>query len=93
MTTFKYKVYYEYDGPSKAAPLRQKKNQDEIDEALERVEFELSIFLDDDNSSISVTPESPTSLILEVATSKREEIFNMALTKCLGGLDLCGEKL
>ncbi len=88
MNSFNYRIYYEYDDSSKAEPASQPKNEDEIKFALERVEFELPVFLEDDKSEISVTPNDSTSIFLKVSTPKIEADLHKALNKCMKGLDL-----
>ncbi|MGE0559372.1 MAG: hypothetical protein AB7E73_13765 [Burkholderiales bacterium] len=91
--TYRYRVYYEFNGPTKADPLRTQKNQKQIADALDRVSFELPVYFDDDEAKITTIPESTNAIVLTVETTQTDELFSQALTKRLRGLDLFASKL
>lgn len=91
--TYRYRVYYEFNGPTKADPFRTQKNEEQIADALDRVSFELSVYLDDDDAKITTSPEAKNAIVLTVETTRSDDSFSQALTKCLRGLDLFASKL
>lgn len=93
MSRHRYRVYYEFNGPTKSDQLRTVKNEEQIAGALERVEFELSVLLDDDSAQISTLPDGANAIILTVETEKTNEAFTLVLTNCLNGLDLFAANL
>jgi hypothetical protein len=93
MTCHRYRIYYEYTGPSKAAPFRSLKSADEVAWALERVPQELPPFLEDRDPRISSEPETDSSIFLTVETFEPDADFLKALERCISGLDLYGTKL
>lgn len=93
MGRHRYRVYYEFNGRSKGDPFRTEKTQEQISDALERVEFELSVILDDEAAKISTSRESARSAILVVETAKPDETVQLSMKACLNGLDLFATKL
>lgn len=93
MTHQRYRIYYQYDGPTKGDPFRSLKSADEVAYALQRVPQELPHFLEDREARITSQPESETSIVLGVETTETEASLIRALERCIGGLDLYGSKL
>lgn len=93
MNRHRYKVYYEFNGPTKSDPLRTEKNKEQIAEALDRVRFELSVYLDDEGARISTSPDSPNAIILTVETTEPDQRVTLSMKHCLNGLDLFATKL
>ncbi len=93
MSRHRYRVYYEFNGRTKGDPFRTEKTKEQIDDALGRVEFELSVILDDDAARISTSPESAKSIILMVETTKPDETVLLSMKSCLNGLDLFSTRL
>ncbi len=93
MTRHQYRIYYQFEGPSKGNPLRSLKSADEVAWALERMPQELGHFLEDRNARISSEPESDTSIVVTVETTEPDADFVKALERCISGLDLYGSKL
>ena len=91
--TYRYRVYYEFNGSTKADPLRKKKTDGQISDALEQVGFELSVYLDDEEATITISPESERAIRLTLETTQPEAVVSRAVEKCLAGLDLFGSKL
>lgn len=93
MDKYRYKVYYQFDGRTKADPFRVEKDSDQIADALSRVELELDVMLDDDDAKLSVAPIGPNEVALTVETTATEETFHRVFKKCLNGLDLYATRL
>lgn len=89
----RYRVYYEFNGPTKADPMRTEKNEEQISDALDRVGFELSVYLDDDGAKITTSPTGRNAIKLTVETTKAEDVFSQSLKKCLTGLDLFASQM
>jgi hypothetical protein len=95
MNRFAYRVYYEYNGPSKSEPFRSPKDQHEISEALRNFPNELPHLLSDQDATVSDEPtkKDANSIIVFVATSLSEAATDEAVKRCLNGLDLFAKKL
>lgn len=94
MNRFKYRAFYKFDGPSRAAPFRSEKSAQEIAEALSRFPLELEHYIDGE-SRVEVPnpqPDSSSSHVTIVTESDRQAI-NEAVKRCLNGLDLYGDPL
>lgn len=88
-----YRVYYEFNGPTKSDPMRTLKTEEQVSDALDRVAFELSVRLDDDNARITASPVENGAITLTAETAKTDESFSQALKKCLNDLDLFASKI
>lgn len=95
MNRFAYSVFYQYDGPSLAAPLRSEKSEQEVVDALARVTVELPYYLSDEHARISETSieGKQRSVVVTVITILSETETADAMAKCLKGLDLYGRQL
>jgi hypothetical protein len=95
MNRFAYRVYYEYNGPSKSDPFRSPKDPHEIAEALRNFPNELPHFLSDQDATVSDEPTQTdaNSIIVFVVTTLSEAATDEAVKRCLNGLDLFGQKL
>jgi len=95
MNSFAYSVFYQYDGPSLAAPLRFEKSEQEVVDALARVTVELPYYLSDEHARIAETSTEgdQRSMVVTIITTLSETETNDAMAKCLKGLDLYGLKL
>jgi hypothetical protein len=93
MSQHRYRVYYEFNGPTKADPLRAEKNKEQIADALESVGFELSVFLDDDSAKITTSKDGERGIVLTIETTQSDVVLARAMHVCLNGLDLRGTKL
>jgi hypothetical protein len=93
MSRHRYRVYYEFNGRTKGDPFRTEKTTEQIADVLGRVEFELSVILDDEAAQISTSAESAKSVVLSLETTKPDETVLLALKSCLNGLDLFATKL
>lgn len=93
MNLHRYKVYYEFNGPTKADPLRTEKNKEQIADALDRVCFELSVYLDDQGARLSASPDSQNAIILTIETTQPDQVVTLSMKWCLNGLDLFATKL
>ncbi len=95
MNRFAYRVYYQYDGPTRSDPLRSPKDSHEVFEALRHFPSALPHYLADQNATVSSEPtkKDPNSIIVFVATVLDETATDDAGKICLNGLDLFGKKL
>lgn len=95
MNRFAYRVYYEYNGPSKSGPFRSPKDSHEISEALRNFPNELPHYLSDQDATVSdeLTKRDTNSTIVFITTTLDEAATDEAVKGCLNGLDLFGEKL
>ena len=95
MNRFAYRVYYEYNGPSRSDPFRSRKNPHEITEALRNFPNELPHYLSDQDATVSGEPtqKDVNSIIVIVVTTLDETATDEAVKRCLNEFDLFGEKL
>jgi hypothetical protein len=61
----RYRVYYKFDGPTKADPMCTQKNEEQISDALDRVSLELSVYLDDDDAKITTSLEGGNAITID----------------------------
>ena len=95
MNEFAYHVYYEYQGPSAAAPLNSPKSADEIRDALLAFPNDLSHYLSDPDARVSMDSmkRTPNSVFVVVRTTDSEARVNEAVAQCLRGLGLLGKPM
>lgn len=95
MNRYKYKVYYEYKGPSHSNPLRIPKDSLQIADALRCFSNELLHYIPDHSATVSSDPDVQelNSITVGVLTTLDEAAMDSAVKRCLNGLDLFGEKL
>jgi hypothetical protein len=87
MSTFKYKPFYKYDGPTHSNPLREELSPEESKERL-RCFFEDIVHYFDEN--IAVSKEGDVVLITgDIKQSDCDELVK----KCLNSLDLFAKKV
>jgi hypothetical protein len=78
MMTYRFNVYYEWQGPSDSNPMASPKTQDEIHRALTHFSGELSRKLPDPDASLTNTAlnEDSKNMTLSVSTAaSRSEVF------------------
>lgn len=95
MNRFSYRVYYEYNGPSRSNPFRSRKDPHEITEAVRKFPNDLLHFLSDQGGTVSVAPDKMdvNSIIVSVVTTLDETSTDEDVKRCLNAFDLFGEKL
>jgi hypothetical protein len=87
MSTFKYKPYYKYDGPTHSNPLREELSPEEAEERVrcffEDIEhyFEEDIAIKKENDLVSITGKI------------KQEDCDEAVKRCLNSLDLFANKI
>lgn len=92
---YRYRAYYEYNGPTKGVPLRSQKSPEDIAYALERVRYELPHYLEDREARASAVTEDgrADSVIVTIETTDDAAAVSAAMIRCLDGLDLYGDDL
>jgi len=98
MNRFSYRVYYQYNGPTKSDPLRSRRTDEEIAYSLKRVGEELPYHISDKKAvvtNLAPPPDSQSthSVHIVVSTTLDEPTTDEAVKTCLGSLDLFGEKI
>lgn len=95
MNEFAYRIYYEYQGPSAAAPLNWPKSDDEIRDALSAFPEDLSHYLSDPEARVSMDTmkRTPNSIFVVIRTTDSEAQVNEAVARCLRGFGLFGERM
>ena len=93
MSTFLFRVYYEYRGPTKSDPFERPKTEDEISFALSRVKPKFQTYLNDQNATVTVEsrPSEKASIFVSVDTTDTRATVVAAMEKCLKGLGLFGD--
>jgi len=93
----KYKVYYEYTGPTKSDPFSSQLSNDSIRDHLARFPDELStlLWLDETSSKVKVEEENldQHNIVVAVSSPLDDERYDAQLKKALNGLDLFAEEL
>lgn len=93
MNQHRYRVYYEFNGRSKGDPFRTEKTAEQIQDALDRFKFELSVILEDDKARMSILPESANSIVVTLETNQSDQSVLLSMKWTLQGLDLLATKL
>jgi len=94
MSTYKYRIYYEWQGRTKSDPFAREKSSEEIGRALERAPFEFSVRLSDRDAIVKSEPgPNPNEITLSVTTTETQEGVNRALIPTLRDWRLFGDKL
>lgn len=95
MNRFSYRVYYEWNGPTHADPLRSEKDADQIEFALTHFPEELPHYMSDLEANVDSAPlaDGSKSINVVIATTMTEAETDDAVCRCLNGLDLFGSKL
>lgn len=95
MTTYRFRVYYQWKGPSKSDIFGEEKSLDDIAWAFDRLPTEFEHRLPDQNATAEVTgvDGNPNEVILIVSTFATEQEVMNALVPTLQDWRLFGEKL
>ena len=94
MSTFKYRIYYEWQGRTKSDPFAVEKSPDEIANALERAPSEFRVRLSDPDATVKSVPGANLKeIILFITTAENEDGVNLALVPTLQDWRLFGDKL
>ena len=94
MNEVTFKVYYQFNGPTKDNPFIEKKTNDDITESLDRIEDELPVIIDDSNAVITVERQPATAQEvsdirqLTVISSLSKDDIAHAVKRTLDGLGL-----
>jgi hypothetical protein len=95
VNTFEYRIYYQWDGPSKCAPLASEKPPDEIVRALRGFPNELAQRLEDFAAHVETSEvrEGAKEVHLNIRTTESRATVEHALVATLQDWDLYGEAL
>jgi len=93
MTSYKFRVYYQWIGRTKSAPFAMKKSPEEIATALERAPFEFSVRLPDLEANVRSEPGADSSeILLFIETTADEHAVDEALVTTLQDWNLFADK-
>lgn len=94
MSRYQYRIYYRYEGPTSAAPLRTEKTPREIDEALQQVASHLVAMLDDETTvevgKIYTDEYNLRARLVTISTLRERPAPTVVVAKCLDELELYG---
>jgi hypothetical protein len=94
MTVYRYRIYYEWSGPSASDMFANEKSAEDLDWAFDRFPTELEHRLDDLDALAELQrADGQKDGILTVSTSTSEEQFKKALVATLQDWRLFGTKL
>lgn len=95
LNAFRYRGYYEFNGPTPGAPLRTLKSIDEIADALDGFARDLCYFLEDRDAQIveDAASRTPNAVELVVSTTHSREETDKCVARCLASFDLYGDRL
>lgn len=95
MNSYRYRIYYEWQGPSKSDIFAEEKTPEEVERAFERLPTEFGHRLWDQEASIEVNQVAGKSseVILLVSTLATEEEVKNALLPTLQDWRLFGSRL
>lgn len=95
MNRHQYRIFYRFDGPTSAAPLRTAKTPQEIDEALHQIASHLVARLDDETTvaegPIYTDAENLRARLVTIFTPHERPASNVVVAKCLDELGLYAE--
>ncbi|MEH8019229.1 hypothetical protein MN202_18480 [Rheinheimera muenzenbergensis] len=87
MSTFKYKPFYKYDGPTHSNPLREELSPEETNERL-RCFFEDIVHYFDENIAVSKDGD-----IVSISGDIKQSDCDGQVKKCLNSLDLFAKEV
>jgi hypothetical protein len=95
MTTYKYRIYYEWRGPSASDLFAEEKSPEELDWAFDRFPTELEHRLDDPDAVAQLQRDQgrPSEALLTVATCATADHLTKAMVATLQDWRLFAAKL
>lgn len=87
MSTFKYKPYYKYDGPTHSNPLREELSQVEAEERVRCFYIDIVHYFDED---IDINQEGD---LVSISGDIKQSDCDELVKKCLNNLDLFAQKV
>jgi hypothetical protein len=87
MPTFKYKPYYQYDGPSFSHPFREELLPEEVNERLRCFFEDIAHYFDE---NITIKKEGD---LISISGEIKQENCDETVKKCLNDLDLFAKKI
>lgn len=87
MPTFRYKPYYQYNGPTHSDPLREELSPDEAEERIRCFFEEIEHYFEE---NISVKREGE---IVSITGEIKQNDCDEVVKKCLNSLDLFADKI
>lgn len=89
MATYKYRPYYQFNGPSHSEPMREELPTKDIEQRLALFFSEIGTYFDDDTAQIEPTPDG----IICVTTNLTSSHCDDQVKRCLNTLDLYARKI
>lgn len=89
MTLFKYKPYYDYNGPSRADPFRDRLDEEEASKNIARFFEEIGYYFEDGQATFGRSDEG----VLIITTDLSGPDCDERVKRCLNGLDLFASKM
>jgi hypothetical protein len=89
MPTYKYQPYYQYSGPTRAEPDRERLSEDDVEHRLTKFQEEISNFFNDIEVSIKTEPGNILCLTTEINKMDCDD----RVKRCLNELDLYARKI
>jgi hypothetical protein len=95
MNRYRFRIYYEWQGPTVSDIFAEEKTPDEIERAFERFPTEVGYRISDQGATLEACPVEgrPNEIILVILTSVSEVDVMKALIPTLQDWRLFGEKL
>ncbi len=94
MTRLRYRIYYDFETMYRGDFLHEKLSDDDVVENIQnRLPFEFSVMLNDEDAKISVSPNDNGDYILSIETDIEEVEVLRHLKRAVSGLSLFGERL
>jgi hypothetical protein len=88
MPVFKYKPYYQYDGPTHSDPFREELSPEEADEHIESFFQEIEQYFDEDSVDLKMEGD-----LISITGEINENDCDEVVKKCLNSLDLFANKV
>ena len=88
MPLFKYKPYYQYNGPTPSDPLRDELSQEEAEDRVRCFFEEIDRYFEED--SVAIKKEGD---LVSITSEINQKDCDEAVSKCLNSLDLFANKV
>lgn len=89
MPTFKYRPYYQYNGPTRSQPFREELSDDEVQRNLDRFFNEVGSYFDNVEAQIDL----PGDGVVEITAQATQADCDERVKRCLNSLDLFAQKI
>lgn len=89
MNTYKYRPYYQYNGPSVSQPLREKLSDEDQERNIKLFYEDVQSMFEDENAAFSIDSEGVVSVQTDIPKQECDD----RIAKILVSPDLYGNKL